>query len=280
MDIISLPHDLSQDDSAKVQLFDYHISKAQLKNKINLTQNTFSFLIEGTKEVVADDKSVLIKNDEFLILKSGNCLMTENVSDSNKTYRSILLFFTDDILFQFVEKYDIINNQSSIPAPFQVCEYDHYINHFVRTLEEISHLNVGVQQKLLAVKFEELMVYLMEIKGVDFLLSLIESQDPKSRNFIKVVESNKLSKLTVSELAFLCFMSLSTFKREFEKHYQTSPIKWFQDKRLEHSAFLLKTHRKRPIEIYSEIGYDTLSSFIQAFKKKYGATPKQYQMQK
>ncbi len=72
-------------------------------------------------------------------------------------------------------------------------------------------------------------------------------------------------------------MSISKFKREFEKHFYSSPSKWFQEKRLEHAAYLLKAKSKRPSDIYKEVGYDNLSNFIQAFKMKYGVTPKQHQ---
>ena len=74
-------------------------------------------------------------------------------------------------------------------------------------------------------------------------------------------------------------MSVSTFKREFFKQYQTTPIKWFHEKRLEHIALLLRTKQTRPIDLYEAAGYENFSNFIQAFKKRYGVTPKQYQVQ-
>ena len=96
---------------------------------------------------------------------------------------------------------------------------------------------------------------------------------------IHVVESNSLNKLSLSELAFLSNKSVSTFKRSFEKHFGTSPIKWFQQKRLEHAAYLLGIKGQRASDVYLDAGYENLSNFIQAFKTKYGVTPKQYQEQ-
>ena len=64
---------------------------------------------------------------------------------------------------------------------------------------------------------------------------------------------------------------------EFKKYFKNSPSKWFQEKRLKHAAFLLKNKPIRPSDIYLEVGYETLSNFIQAFKMKFGQTPKQYQ---
>ena len=110
-----------------------------------------------------------------------------------------------------------------------------------------------------------------------FLSSIIKNRNQKNNDFLNTIETNKHKKLTLTELAFLSNMSVSTFKREFEKHFQESPIKWFQEKRLEHAAFLLKNEQKRASEIYYEIGYESLSSFVQAFKVRFGKTPKQFQ---
>ena len=84
-------------------------------------------------------------------------------------------------------------------------------------------------------------------------------------------------KINEEDLDLHACKSVSKFKREFEKHFKSSPSKWFQEKRLDHAAYLLKNNSKRPSDIYEEIGYELLSNFIQAFKHKFGLTPKQYQ---
>ena len=149
---------------------------------------------------------------------------------------------------------------------------------FVNSILDISKLSTAIQKNILDAKFDEIMLYLIEVKGVDFLYSLISNSDDQTQKFIQIIESNTLNKLTLKELSFLSNMSVSTFKREFEKHFHSSPSKWFQEKRLEHSAFLLKNKSKRPSDIFEEIGYENLSNFIQAFKNKFGVTPKQYQL--
>jgi AraC-like DNA-binding protein len=73
-------------------------------------------------------------------------------------------------------------------------------------------------------------------------------------------------------------MTLSTFKRRFAMIYGTSPSKWFLDKRMQKAAQMLKVHGLNASEIYQELGYENLSSFIKSFKQVYGMTPKQYQL--
>lgn len=278
MNIISLPENLEIKNQAPIQVYDYRSNNSILKSKINLTKNTFSFLLEGTKEIIYDGKSTPIKNDKFLLLKSGNCLMTETISPNNQTYKSILLFFTDETLLNFLEKHQLNNSASKNSKSFHICKYDHYISHFVESLEKINQLPSSIQGNLLQAKFEEIMIYLTQKEGKAFTDCLLKNHDNKIIRLVNVVENNKLKKLTLQELSFLCNMSLSTFKREFSKHYQMTPSKWFQEKRLEHAAFLLNAKKKSPTEIYEETGYETLSNFVAAFRKKYGITPKQFQL--
>ncbi|WP_268849339.1 helix-turn-helix domain-containing protein [Flavobacterium aestivum] len=279
MDIQHLPNDLNIDTESEVQIFDYHITSPSVKNKVMLKKNAFSFLLEGTKELITQDKTTAINNDAFLLIKSGNCLMTENLSETN-TYQSILLFFDDEILLKFSQKNKLTTTVNSNSKPYEIFQYDDYILHFVKSLIKIKEYNNSLQRSLLQTKFEEILTYLIHKNGTEFLNNILTYQDSQKRHFTEVIESNKLNNLTIQELSFLCNMSISTFKRNFEQHYQTSPIKWFQEKRLEYSAYLLSNKKKRPVDIYYEVGFESLSSFTQAFKIKYNTTPKQFQLSK
>ena len=235
----------------------------------------FSFLLEGTKEVFFDTSALSVDNSEFLLMKSGYCLMTENPSKI-KSYRSVLLFFSNEILLEFARKNKIAKIQSTDCQSVQSFQYDEFIRRFTTSLLDVSKLSQSTREKLLEVKFEEIMLYLMDKHGTEFLSSLIAKSSDLDRKFTQTIESNKLNKLTLRELAFLCNMSVSSFKRQFEKHYSQSPIKWFQDKRLAYAHYLIGQKQKSSSEIYFEIGYENLSSFIQAYKTKYGTTPKQH----
>lgn len=277
MNVINLPDDLKLKVSPSINVFDYQTSNECFKQMMSLNQNTFSFLIEGSKRVFFGKTSILIENSSFLLMKSGQCLMTEKLPNSLDNYRSILFFFSNETLLDFIQKHRLEKSKSHNQQFIYSFQYDDFLRTFVKGLINISKLNQEVQTKLLELKFEELMLYLIETKGVDFIFPLITNMNSRFQHFIEIVKTNRLNKLTVKELSFLSNMSVSTFKREFEKHFHSSPIKWFQENRLEHSAFLLKNKSKRPIEIFEEIGYENLSNFIQAFKVKFGITPKQYQ---
>ena len=277
INIIKLPDDLKLNTSHSIEIYDYVNIKEISRQKIALSKNTFSFLQNGTKEVFFDNSSCLINNSQFLLMKAGNSLMTEKFYNNETKYRSILFFFSNEAVFNFIRKFQLEPQDNASYSSTYSFEYDLYIKGFTRSILKISKLPKPIQQHILDAKFDEIMLYLIEINGVDFLYSLINNSDNKHRKFIQTIEKNKLNKLTIKELSFLSNMSVSSFKRTFEKYFHSSPSKWFQEKRLEHAAFLLKNKSERPSDIYQEIGYENLSNFIQAFKMKFGVTPKQYQ---
>lgn len=275
MHAITLPDELHLDATQSVQLFDYKSSKELAKQQIILNHNTFSFLIEGTKEVIFDHSTLSIDNSQFILMKAGHCLMTERLSPIDN-YRSMLLFFTNETLLQFTRKIDLNKSETKEYKSVYSFMHDEFIGRFVDSLVDIATFSKSVQNKLLEVKFEEIMWYLIERYGSHFLYSLIARSSDDTQRFIQTIESNLFNKLTLKELAFLNGMSISTFKRVFEKNYGESPSKWFQNKRLEHAHYLLNQQEKTSSEIYFEVGYENLSSFIQAYKLKYGITPKQH----
>jgi len=277
MNTITLPDELALNSKLSIEVYDYESTQEISKQQILLNKNTFSFLQEGTKEVFFDNSSYAINNSQFLLMKSGNCLMTEKLSNVEEYYRSVLLFFSNEDVLKFIRKFELNAPDSKNYYSTYSFSYDVFIKRFVESLLDISKLSKKIQSRILETKFEEIMLYLVEFKGVEFLYSLISNSSNEHQKFIQTIESNQLNKLTIKELSFISNMSVSKFKREFEKHFRSTPSKWFQEKRLEHAAFLLKNNSKRPSDIFEEIGYETLSNFTQAFKLKFGLTPKQYQ---
>ena len=127
MEITVLPEDLKLEASESLLLYDYRNARDIHQTKINLSKNTISFLRSGFKEVIGDDKTVQIDNQSFLIMKSGNCLMTEKTPQSHQVYRSILLFFTDEDIIKFLEKHELYSNREVEKKSFYIFDYDRHL---------------------------------------------------------------------------------------------------------------------------------------------------------
>lgn len=86
--------------------------------------------------------------------------------------------------------------------------------------------------------------------------------------------------ISLSSFATLTGRSLSTFKRDFTKIFETTPEKWLQQKRLEQAHYLISKKKQRPSDVYLEVGFENLSHFSFAFKKLFGLTPTELTEQK
>lgn len=254
-------------------LYDFTMTNNVIKSKVNLGMHMFSFLHVGKKQVHFAGTSVAVNKDQSLLLKKGNWLWTE-LLDTEAIYYCKLLFFSETKLKEFLEKH--IGNIAVVDEeiPFFLIKNDTYITSYLNSLSTISVAPAIFMENLLSIKFEELMLYLLQKYGKSFELYLHALIATETSPFKKIIESKIHSNLKLEEIAFLCNMSLSTFKRQFIKEYHESPGKWFHNKRLQNAKKLLEEGICKPSEIYLEYGYNNLSNFSTAFKNKFGISPK------
>ena len=133
MNTITLPDELALNSTLSIEVYDYESTQEISKQQILLNKNTFSFLQEGTKEVFFDNSSYAINNSQFLLMKSGNCLMTEKLSNVEEYYRSVLLFFSNEDVLKFIRKFELNAPNSKNYYSTYSFSYDVFIKRFVAT---------------------------------------------------------------------------------------------------------------------------------------------------
>lgn len=263
--------------------YTYVSDRQATRNKIFLPQNLISFLEQGEKVVYYADNKTTITEDQFAILSSGNCLMTEKLPVNN-SYRSTMLFFDNTTITNFFVKYaSIVDQISTRPSktkkPLLVFEKDEFIRNYITSLKLIQKKTASFSDKIIELKFEELMLHLIEAYPNEILSFQTKNEEEYSDFEIrKAVELNITNNLTLEELAFLCHTSVSTFKRKFIKRYNETPSRYFLKKKMEIAKSLL-LQNEIPSEIFYKVGYENHSSFSQSFKQVYGISPKEFQRQ-
>lgn len=265
-------------DTPDLFVYDFKMNSDIVKDKVDLSMNMFSFLQTGQKQVHFANTVVAVNNKQSVLIKSGNCLMTE-LLDNDEIYFCKLFFFTNKNSADFLTKHPYLivdsNKEHSSETPFFVIENDDFIHSFVTSISSILKLPAEASVQLLAVKFEEIMLYLSHKYGNDFVNYLQTLASPENNSsFRKIIEANVNSNLNLNEIAFLANMSLSTFKRHFAKEYKVNPGKWLQQKRLNHAKTILEKGEKKSSEIFTDYGYNNLSNFSIAFKNEFGFSPK------
>ncbi|MGI4863060.1 MAG: helix-turn-helix transcriptional regulator [Janthinobacterium lividum] len=269
--------------ASAVSLLRYRTPTPAARARVLLPQHMFTFLLAGEKTVLFAGAHVTVRPQQFVLLAAGNCLMSEKAAASGTDYHSLLLLFDQQVLTDFFSRHAAWLGPLARPAasqPFLQFEQDAFLGHFVQSLDcLLTSPPLALPPALPQVKLEELLLYLAQ--QYPGQLQQLRSLVPAASDELLVrqaVTSHIGSPITVEELAFLCNMSLSTFKRRFAHLYGTSPSRWLLQKRMEKAASLLRQTDRQVSELSDELGYEHLSSFIQSFRQFYGVTPKQYQL--
>ena len=87
------------------------------------------------------------------------------------------------------------------------------------------------------------------------------------------MEENYCFNLKLEQFAQLCNRSLSAFKRDFQKLYNTTPGKWLLEKRLNHAMHLLTNNGRTVSEASYESGFENQSHFSRVFREHFGYPP-------
>lgn len=98
-------------------------------------------------------------------------------------------------------------------------------------------------------------------------------EEPQRGTIRRVMEDNYRINLRLEDFAKLCARSLSAFKRDFSKLYNTTPGKWLIEKRLDHALHLLTNSDKSVSEAAFDSGFENASHFSRVFRQRFGSSP-------
>ena len=135
--------------------------------------------------------------------------------------------------------------------------------------------------------YSSAVISLSKIKGIvyDLLSDIsysIRQQNIYSKNFYTIakgishLENELKSEKTVADLAKMCNVSESTFRRLFKEYTGKSPIEYRIDQRIEYAKKLLNTGEMTAFEVAVECGFDDPAYFCRVFKKQTGVTAGEY----
>jgi AraC-like DNA-binding protein len=222
-----------------------------------LNQNMINLLISGTKTVVYPDATAVVNAGELVVLSTGNVLTSELLTGGQQ-FSSILFYFSNELFNRFLIKYDhLLQNitPSKGKQPFLIFKQDNFIKQFIASIQLLIAAESELPAAVRTLKLEELLLYLLHFDPERFRAIQIITKDKEQLQIKKVVESHVGQLITVDELAFLCHMSTSTFKRRFSEIYHTTPQKWLLTRKLEMAAELLSSVGESPSGVYLKVGY-------------------------
>jgi AraC-like DNA-binding protein len=278
----------------------YRNQDPPLKNEVFFEEHAVIFVLEGEKKFVSATQTIHVRKGNIVFIRRGYYMMQETI-DTN--YRSLVFFFNEKLLKEFVGQHlelvappaprgganspltprgGISESELESKVPplgvrglgLLVFEITESLEKFTESIFPYFTLETQYLNHFLRLKLQELLLHILEIdvsgqfKSILFSLYKGEKVDLEY-----LMQSYYLKLLSLDELSRLSGRSLSAFKRDFQEKFDTSPALWIKNKRLEYAGLQLENTDKNVSEISMEIGYESVSHFIKAFKEKFGKTP-------
>ena len=129
--------------------------------------------------------------------------------------------------------------------------------------------------------FELMSLYFSKDKEMDVEQCPFLADDNNIKK-IKLAKEIMISRMieppTLTELSNEVDISLKKLKQGFKQVYGSSVYSFLLDYKMQTSKRLLSSGSYNVNEVALKVGYSTATHFINAFKKKFGTTPKKYLM--
>ncbi len=246
-------------------LFDH-----QLEDTAFVFEHELIYIRSGELKInnirVLPGEAILLKKDTYF-----NFIKTSQ--SNNENYQSVLFFLKKEFIEEFISKYQLKNNPSSnSQSEFFKLPKNDIIKGFISSLLPYFDTQMDNDKEILKLKTFELLFNISNLNP-NFFSYFYQLKNTPKKDLIDILEKNYTKNLSLIQFASLSGRSLSTFKRDFKKIFNTSPAKWIKEKRLKLAHYLLLNTDKKPTDIYIEVGFEDYSHFSKQFKKQFGILP-------
>lgn len=251
-----------------------------------ISRYAIGYVMRGRKYIYYGDTRYEVKQGDLFYLDIGNHYI-EDIPEEGKPYEQITLFYSPENLHEILTTLSI-NYQLEIDSTHScsACDTDlshvsypawnmvkHFFSNVNQYLKEDLFSEAPTAEKL---KTTELVYLILSNPECCIKSRILNDANMAAEGFEQIIQQHIFDGLSTEELAALCHKNLTSFKKEFVKHFHEPPHKWFLKRRLTHSRLLLVSTNKSIADIASECKFTNTSHYIKLFKQEYGVTPAVY----
>lgn len=256
----------------------YQCPQVDKQLKLFSHYNEIMFTLEGGRILRHGKKSwTLTKHSCILTRKTAYLQELPEATE----WKVLAFYFKDHFFREVINEYRQYLPLKNLPQPTADMLMDIHTNEtsqaFFYSILPYFTQPTTAPEGLLELKFKELLFNIFLDPANKQVLAYANSlMDLSKTPLWEVMERNYMFNLTVDQFARMANRSVSSFKKEFQQYYNTTPGKWLIQKRLELATSLLEADNKSITEVAFNSGFENLSHFSRVFKEKYGVSPMNY----
>ncbi len=250
--------------------------KRQLK-PFKENEACFTFVNKGKFRIRSPEDLISFEKGKALLAKCSNFFI-ETTGTPDLRAMDIIGVYLFPKMIEEVLDIDLSTSTHRVNYNMTQLPVDLLLENFMQSIEVLMDHPELADESMVKTKLREFLLLLSKTQSAsqsDFLAALFKTN---AVEFKSTISNNLYANLTVEELAQLCGMSTSSFKRRFTETYRESPQKYISKKKVEKAAEMLRNGTNRISEIAYDVGFETVSTFNRLFKAQYGQSPSAYRM--
>jgi AraC-like DNA-binding protein len=260
--------------------------ESNFNSKIGKDYIQFHFCLKGSSKFLFNQSSYVfnVENENSILLYNPHKeLPIDLLLDANSQVISILISIKKfhSLFSNESDQISFLNNDNIENKLYKEKKIGPMIAVILNQMYQQS-LNLTMYKLYLRGKVFELMsLYFSKDKEMDIEQCPFLSDDNNIKKIKKAKEiiiSRMIEPPTLQELAKEVDISLKKLKQGFKQVYGASVFSFLIDYKMQVSKRLLSSGNYNVNEVALRVGYSTATHFINAFKKKFGTTPKKYLM--
>jgi AraC-like DNA-binding protein len=248
------------------------VDKKQRANETFVPEHVFGYIISGESHQKTIEGSRVFGPGTIALVRRNQLIKSEKVPGPEGEFKSVNIFFEQDFLRRYSAENKFTSAKRYTGDPICLLPPDPFIKGYFNSL--IPYLEHGWQStaSMAELKTREAIELLLRLDPTlfDFLFDFSE---PYKIDLEAYMNQHYMYNVPAAQFAKLTGRSLASFKRDFEKIFQTSPGQWLQQKRLAEAYYLIREKGQKPSEVYLNVGFENLSHFSYTFKKMFGIVP-------
>jgi AraC-like DNA-binding protein len=257
--------------TAEIKLSSY--DDKLFKSDLMFEDHMLIWFISGETKIIQAEATYYFRTGDTFLIPRNQLATIVNYPRNGQPHKTVVMHLTAERLKRFYDQTEVNRHMMAAPKIFSFSNHP-LLASCLASLIPYFDLRGQMPESIVSLKITEAITILRAIdQNVDSVLANFD--EPGKIDLISFMERNFMFNMPLDKLSYLTGRSLSTFNRDFKKNFNTTPQKWLTGKRLEMAYYLLSSQKRKPIEVYLEAGFEDLSHFSFAFKKKYGVTPTQ-----
>jgi AraC-like DNA-binding protein len=245
-----------------------------IKEKVAfLEHNTLVLQVSGRFSMETASQKISMGSGEMLLIQKNQLAELTKTPLPGEDYQTIVISLQEDLLRKIVLEEQIETGQKYTGPPNVLILPNDYLRAFFQSvIPYVRNPDEKITHSMGMLKVKEA-VHLLLYTKPELAELLFDFSEPYKIDLEKFMLSNFHYNIPIEKFAVLTGRSLAGFKRDFQRVFGTPPRHWLQERRLAEARHLIETKNKKASAIYLDLGFESLSHFSHAFKKKFGRTP-------